>query len=435
MEENISIDFLIKVLRKVFLFQNLPDHLVKKLSESILIKDFDSNAVIINKGDEGNTMFVIISGKVKIHDGKEQVAEISEGNFFGEMSLLDDEPRSMSVTAVEKTSVAIIHRNDFFNVLNDFPAISKNIITQLTRQLRTQNTVLIEQLRSREKELNDLVDKRTAELATRNSQLTHALEDLQRSQQQLIQQEKLASLGQLTAGIAHEIKNPLNFVNNFSQLSLEILEELKETTDETEKNEILNDIKSNLEKINNHGKRADSIVKNMLNHSRTRNDEKQPTDLNKLCDEFLNLAYNGMFANNPDFSCFISANYSLDIPKVKVFSQDISRVLINLFNNSMYAVNKRKKTGELNYKPSVVVNTSLLNGDVAIEIMDNGTGIPKEMVDKIFEPFFTTKPAGEGTGLGLSLSYDIITQSHNGKISVESELGKFTKFTIKIPTT
>ncbi len=433
MSTNISIDFLIKVLRKVFLFQNLPDHLVKQLSESIKTEEFAPNQVIIEKGDEGNTMFVIISGKVKIHDGKEQVAEIMEGNFFGEMALLDGEPRSMSVTAIEPTIVAIIHRNDFFNVLNDFPAISKNIITQLTRHLRAQNDVLIAQWRSKEKELNDLVEKRTEELANKNSELMLVLDNLKLSQQQLVQQEKLASLGQLTAGIAHEIKNPLNFVNNFSELSLELLEEFKDLTDEAERDEILSDLKNNLEKINNHGKRADSIVKNMLNHSRTRNDEKQLADLNKMSEEFLQLAYHGMFANNPDFSCYLKTSFAENLPKVNVFSQDISRVLLNLFNNAMYAVNKRKKLGVAGYEPSVSVTTSISNGSVIIIVQDNGTGIPDSVKDKIFEPFFTTKPSGEGTGLGLSLSYDIITQSHKGKLSVESIENQFTKFIIQIP--
>ncbi len=433
MSNSISFDFLIKVLRKVFLFQNLPDHLVKQLSESITTQEFEAGKAIIEKGDEGNAMFVIISGKVKIHDGNEVVAEINEGNFFGEMALLDGEPRSMSVTAIEHTVVAIINRNDFFNVLNDFPAISKNIITQLTRHLRAQNDVLIAQWRSREKELNDLVEKRTEELANKNSELMLVLDNLKLSQQQLVQQEKLASLGQLTAGIAHEIKNPLNFVNNFSQLSLELLEEFKELTDETERAEILTDLKNNLEKINNHGKRADSIVKNMLNHSRTRNDDKQLADLNKMSDEFLHLAYHGMFANNPDFSCYMKTNFAEKLPKVNVFSQDISRVLLNLFNNAMYAVNKRKKLGVMGYEPSVSVTTSTVNNCVLIEVEDNGTGIPETMKDKIFEPFFTTKPSGEGTGLGLSLSYDIITQSHKGKLSVESVVGQYTKFIIQIP--
>ncbi len=434
MEKSISIEFLINTLKNIYLFQNLPEHFIRKLSESVTINKFPLNTTIINKGEEGNTMFVIISGKVKIHDGNENIAEIKEGNFFGEMSLIDDEPRSMSVTTIEDTSVAILQRDDFSNALNNFPDILKNIIHKLIQKLRTQNSTLIDQLRGREKELNELVNKRTEELAAKNVQLTNAIENLQKSQQQLIQQEKLASLGQLTAGIAHEIKNPLNFVNNFSQLSLEILEEFKESKDEEEKNEILSDIKSNLEKINNHGKRADSIVKNMLNHSRNRNEERQLTDINKLCEEYLNLAYNGMFAKNSDFSCFIFKNLSPELPKIKVFSQEITRVLVNLFNNSMYAVNARKNYGEVNYKPIVEVSTSFIKNEVVIEIKDTGIGIPKEIQDKIFEPFFTTKPTGEGTGLGLSLSYDIITQSHNGKITVESELGQYTKFTITIPT-
>lgn len=433
MESKLSVEFLVGVLKKVFLFQNLPDPLLIKLSESVTVEKFEAAQVIINKEDAGDTMFVIVSGKVKIHDGNEQVAEIGEGNFFGEMALLDGLPRSMSVTAIAPTVVAIIHRNDFFNLLNSYPSVSKNIITLLTRQLRTQNTVLISQLRNREKELNDLVEKRTAELATKNSELTLALENVKRSQQQLIQQEKLASLGQLTAGIAHEIKNPLNFVNNFSLLSIELLDDINDAISEEEKNEILGDLKKNLEKINNHGKRADSIVKNMLNHSRTGAEQKQMTDLNKLSDEFLHLAYHGMFANNPDFSCFLKTNFDTTLPKLNVISQDISRVLLNLFNNALYAVYKRKKLGEASYEPSVSVTTFKSNNNFVIEVMDNGTGIPAEIKNKIFEPFFTTKPAGEGTGLGLSLSYEIISQSHHGKLSVESEEGQYTRFIIQIP--
>ncbi len=433
MESKLSVEFLISVLKKVFLFQDLQEHLLIKLAESVTVEKFVADELILNKGDEGNTMFVIASGKVKIHDGNEQVAEINEGNFFGEMSLLDSLPRSMSVTAVEPTVVAIIHRNDFFNILNSYPSVSKNIITLLTRQLRTQNTVLISQLRNREKELNDLVEKRTAELASKNTELTFALENVKRSQQQLIQQEKLASLGQLTAGIAHEIKNPLNFVNNFSLLSIELLDEIKDLDNEKEKDEILGDLKKNLEKINNHGKRADSIVKNMLNHSRSGAEQKQLTDLNKLSEEFLHLAYHGMFANNPDFSCFLKTNFDVTLPKLNVISQDISRVLLNLFNNALYAVYKRKKMGESGYEPSVTVTTSKSENNFVMEVMDNGTGIPGDIKNKIFEPFFTTKPAGEGTGLGLSLSYEIITQSHNGKLFVESEEGQYTKFIIQIP--
>lgn len=171
----------------------------------------------------------------------------------------------------------------------------------------------------------------------------------------------------------------------------------------------------------------------MLNHSRTRNDDKMPADINKLAEEFLHLAYHGMFANNPDFSCFLKTSFASDLPKVNIFSQDISRVLLNLFNNAMYAVNKRKQLGQSGYEPSVSVTTYASNGSVFVEVKDNGTGIPSDVKNKIFEPFFTTKPTGEGTGLGLSLSYDIIIQSHNGKLSVESVEGEYTSFIIQIP--
>jgi two-component system, NtrC family, sensor kinase len=251
------------------------------------------------------------------------------------------------------------------------------------------------------------------------------------AQEQLIHAQKMASLGQLTAGIAHEIQNPLNFVNNFSELSMELIDELKEPG--ANQQEILNDLHANLQKINSHGKRADKIVKGMLLHSRAGQAEKQPADINKMIDELLELSYHGNRSRDNSFTAEIIRNFDLNLPQVNVVTQDISRVLINLFNNAFYAVGQKSKSEGRIYKATVGVSTRVSGNNVVIKLRDNGPGIPDEIRKKIFDPFFTTKPAGEGTGLGLSLSYDVIVKGHNGSLVVNSEPGVSTEFIITIP--
>ncbi|PKA83101.1 phospho-acceptor domain-containing protein [Ulvibacter sp. MAR_2010_11] len=270
-----------------------------------------------------------------------------------------------------------------------------------------------------------------------------ALSELQLTQTQLIQSEKMASLGELTAGIAHEIQNPLNFVNNFSEVSNELLDEMLEemTAGNMEDvKELMNDIKQNLEKINHHGKRADGIVKGMLQHSRKSTLEKEPTDINKLADEYLRLAYHGLRAKDKSFNATLETDFDEAIGKVSVIPQDIGRVILNLITNAFYACNERKKMFQAepveahkDYTPTVSVSTKKENGHVIISVKDNGNGIPKHVIDKIYQPFFTTKPTGEGTGLGLSMSYDIVTKGHGGELKVETEEGEGTLFTIAIP--
>lgn len=267
--------------------------------------------------------------------------------------------------------------------------------------------------------------------------------ELKEAQNQLIQTEKMASLGQLTAGIAHEIKNPLNFINNFSELSIELA---KEISDEIEKHsdkfdsktleylkEILGDIDHNVRKINEHGKRADSIVKGMLLHSRGKAGEKQKTNLNDLLHEYLNLAYHGFRAQDSSFNVKMETNYDSTLQPINVVPQNISRVFLNIFNNGCYSVNEKKKEKKEQFEPLLQVRTRNLDDKVEIIIRDNGKGIPQEIIDKIFNPFFTTKPTGKGTGLGLSLSYDIIVQEHKGEIKVDSKPGEYAEFLITIP--
>jgi signal transduction histidine kinase len=265
--------------------------------------------------------------------------------------------------------------------------------------------------------------------------IEQAYNELKSTQQQLIQSEKMASLGELTAGIAHEIQNPLNFVNNFSDVNKELVDELKAelTTGNMQlANEIADDIKDNEEKINHHGKRADAIVKGMLQHSRRSSGIKEPTDINALADEYLRLAYHGLRAKDKSFNADIRTDFDNNIGKINIIPQDIGRVVLNLINNAFYAVNE-KQTHNLNgYEPTVSVSTKKNNGKVEIKVADNGNGIPQKVLDKIFQPFFTTKPTGQGTGLGLSLSYDIV-KAHGGELKVETKEGEGSDFIILLP--
>ena len=261
-----------------------------------------------------------------------------------------------------------------------------------------------------------------------------ALTELQVTQKQLIQSEKMASLGELTAGIAHEIQNPLNFVNNFSEVSKELLDELREAMgkgDAEEANEIMNDVIQNLEKINHHGKRADGIVKGMLQHSRSSSGEKELTDISVLADEYLRLAYHGLRAKDKSFNAKLVTEYDENISKINIIPQDMGRVILNLITNAFYVVDEKKKSGVGNYEPTVSVSTKKIGDNVEIKVSDNGNGIPSKILDKIFQPFFTTKPTGQGTGLGLSLAYDIV-KAHGGELRVNTTEGAGTIFTIQL---
>ncbi|MBD0332733.1 MAG: GHKL domain-containing protein, partial [Chitinophagaceae bacterium] len=239
--------------------------------------------------------------------------------------------------------------------------------------------------------------------------------------------------------IAHEIQNPLNFVNNFSEINQELIQELreeqkKENRDTESETALLADIEQKTEQINHHGRRADAIVKNMLQHSLSSSGQKQPTDINTLCEEYLRLAYHGMRAKDKNFNAVLQTHFDNSIGKINVVPQDMGRVLLNLFNNAFYAVMQKKQQLNGSYEPEVSVSTKKTNSKIEIRVKDNGTGIPQKVLDKIYQPFFTTKPTGQGTGLGLSLSYDIITKGHGGEIKVETEENKGAKFTIILPS-
>ncbi|UOE49033.1 ATP-binding protein [Mucilaginibacter sp. SMC90] len=318
-------------------------------------------------------------------------------------------------------------------------------IAYRSRHLKHENLLLEQKVQQRTNDLslaNKELSEQQEEIITQRDQLAEAVDNLQNTQQQLIQAEKLASLGELTAGIAHEIQNPLNFVNNFSEVSIELIEEMEtELTngDTEEAKAIVADVKLNLEKIHHHGKRADAIVKNMLQHSRAGTGSKEPVNINNLTGEYFKLAYNGLRAKDKTFNAALVTNFDDNLPLINIVQQDIGRVLLNLFNNAFYAVHQKQKTAGENYKPEIVVTTSGTQTpkgggtSVIISVRDNGMGIPDNIKEKIMQPFFTTKPTGQGTGLGLSLSYDIVVKGHAGKIDIDSKEGEYTEFTITLP--
>ncbi|MGI4835639.1 MAG: ATP-binding protein [Janthinobacterium lividum] len=302
-------------------------------------------------------------------------------------------------------------------------------VEQLSAQTLAQEQDKQALLASQNERLEQQVQQRT-------QQLQHSLTDLRATQAQLVQKEKMASLGELTAGIAHEIQNPLNFVNNFAEVSTELLTELKEAqaTGAAEEVAVLaDDLTRNLEKITQHGQRAAAIVHGMLEHSRANPGERQPLALNTLCEEYLRLAYQGRRAKDKTFNATLQTDFAAGLPLVEGVGADLGRVLLNLFSNAFYAVQQRQQAGQAGYQPTVSVATRQAGEQVEIRVSDNGPGMSPAVQAKLFQPFFTTKPSGEGTGLGLSLSYDIIAQGHGGTLSAESEPGRGTTFTITLP--
>jgi signal transduction histidine kinase len=302
-----------------------------------------------------------------------------------------------------------------------------------TEKVKKTTAILLEET------IEELEQKRKA-IEETNSALTQSLEELKAAQAQLIQSEKMASLGELTAGIAHEIQNPLNFVNNFSDVSTELVDEMNEEIDNgnlEDAKQIAQDLKHNLEKINHHGKRAGDIVKGMLQHSRSSSGVKELTDINALADEYLRLAYHGLRAKDKSFNAAMKTEFDETIGNINIIPQDIGRVILNLITNAFYVVNEKSKQGIAGYEPTVTITTSSIQPplggrSVQIKVADNGGGIPQKVLDKIFQPFFTTKPTGQGTGLGLSLSYDIV-KAHGGELKVETREGEGSEFIISLP--
>jgi signal transduction histidine kinase len=348
----------------------------------------------------------------------------------------------LGLLLARKVSVPVLALRDAANRVGDGDLSQKVKITsgdEIGQLGNAFNNMVDDLLKTRK-----ALDENNQQLSTTNARLNNTLRELNSTQVQLIQSEKMASLGELTAGISHEIQNPLNFINNFAELNTELIDELKNELDAGNNKEVIliaGNIKDNQEKITHHGRRADAIVKGMLHHSRTSNGQKELTDINALADEYLRLSYHGLRAKDKAFNATFKTDFdeSLSgndacIGKINIISQDIGRVLLNLYNNAFYAVMEKSKQFGETYKPTVSVRTKKINDIVEIRVKDNGMGISKKVLDKMYQPFFTTKPTGQGTGLGLSLSYDII-KAHAGEIKVETKEGEFAEFVILLPIT
>ena len=338
-------------------------------------------------------------------------------------------------------------RDEIGRLNNSFIYMQETLAKTIHDLQKTSDELRIshEKLEEYSRTLEQKVDERTSELQTKNQELDAAFNGLKEAQAQLVQSEKMASLGALTAGIAHEIKNPLNFINNFSELSEELVQEILAESDKLTSalgvkeadyiKGILRDIEGNVKKIHDHGKRADSIIRGMLLHSRGKSGERMPTDVNALLAEYVNLGYHGMRATDSSFNIKIESDYDQNMPQLNVIPQDLSRVFLNMINNACYSTHQKKQEFKDAYFPILKVSTKDLGDKAEFRIWDNGKGIPKSVIEKVFNPFYTTKPAGKGTGLGLSISFDIIVQEHQGKIEVNSKEGEYAEFVITIPKT
>ncbi|MBK6398783.1 MAG: cyclic nucleotide-binding domain-containing protein [Bacteroidetes bacterium] len=415
-------------------FEDLPRNVVEALCKKLTIVEMGLNYEVINKGDEGDSMYIILLGKVKIHDQHLTLTELSAGAVFGEMALIDNSTRSMSVSTLTECQMGVLSREDFYDVMKNYPDIFKYLISTLSNRLRNQNEVLLNQYRKRENELTELVKARTEELEKRNNELSDALEELRHSQVMIIRQAKLASLGELISDIAHEIQNPLNFVTNFSELSMELIDELKHDKKFSSDDEALKDLSQISEKINHHGKRAEAILKSMLKHHRNERRHMEQGDVNSICEEAIKVAVYSIKTRLPDFKFELEKDLDKKIPLIELVKHDIFRLIVNLLDNSFYSTNEKAVLAlenKENYTAKVKIESRLINDKVNLYVTDNGHGVDSSIREKIFQPFYTTKPAGEGTGLGLSLSFDIVT-AHGGKIDFVSTPEK-TVFHIELP--
>jgi histidine kinase len=422
-------EMLMDVLKASSLFSKVSPEMMSELAGKMTIISHETGETIIRKDDLGFSMYLIVSGEVKVHDHEHIIARLFKGEFFGEMSILDHEPRSMSVSALVPTLTGNILLKDFYDILNRFPGMTGELIAYLSRRLRKQNTVLIEQQQNKERDLQNQVAERTADLKRKNEELEQVILKLKESQQQLIMQEKLASLGSLTAGVAHELHNPLNFVNNFTELSLDLIKEINGSDEIAVIREHTAAIKNNLEKILNHGQRAETIIKAMLMHSNTGKSRKVITDINFLCEQAASMVSYNASTVTPGCPVRLEKSFDENLPKVEVVPRDISKVLINLLNNAYYDVSNKWKISKQEYEPRISFSTGIKDNRISIIIRDNGNGIAKKHLDKIFEPFYTTKPTGEGVGLGLSISNDIIG-AHGGKIMIDTKENSHSSFTL-----
>jgi PAS domain S-box-containing protein len=422
---------IVKYKLMAFTIESAANKLISEMNELLFFVDTDGKIILVNNFTENslkvNSKYLINRNFHELVEECEKVKlllwEIEQNNHVADVTL------HMKHSDGNLLPVSL----SFSGIKDKVGDLLGTLVVghDITLRIRLQNELEFR------REAEQRIQQQNETLVWQKEELLKTLENLKNTQKQLIQSEKMASLGELTAGIAHEIQNPLNFVNNFSEVSNELIDEMKEELSRGNYREVVNiaeNIQQNLAKINHHGKRADSIVKNMLQHSHTATGQKQLTNINNLCEEFFRLTYHGLRAKDKTFIATMKTDFDINLEKVNVVSEDIGRVVLNLINNAFYAVTERKKLNQPDYEPTVWVSTKKVNGKIQIRVKDNGIGIPKKILDKIFQPFFTTKPTGEGTGLGLSLAYDIVTKGHGGEFQVETKEGEETTFIVQLPT-
>lgn len=433
------------------LFQQLKELKIDAIRSGVGIFDDDGEAIelwITSISDEGKLFFILDYINVHVHPVFENIIEARKARKPFALTQLEGKELAQYYKKMS-TYTGILNKREnsvieyfysFFFSAGTINVVSGNALTDEESDIMLRLANVFGLIYTRFLDLKKL-EEQAVVINEEKMVLEKTLDNLKATQNQLIQSEKMASLGEMTAGIAHEIQNPLNFVNNFSDVNKELLAEMNEEIEKgnyEQAKEIAKDICSNHEKINFHGKRADAIVKSMLQHSRTSSGKEELTDINTLCDEYLKLAYHGLRAKDKSFNAKFETYFDNKIEKINLVPQDIGRVVLNLINNAFYTVNEKAKhtssgqaTG-LPYEPTVIVSTKKTNDKIVITVKDNGHGIPDTIKEKIFQPFFTTKPTGQGTGLGLSLSYDII-KAHGWELTVESEQGAGTEFMIILP--
>ena len=430
------------------LFQQLKELKINAIRSGVGIFDDENDAIelwVTSISENGKLFFVLDYINTGVHAVFENIIEARKSNKPFALTKLEGKDllqyyRTMSTYAgiskkVDNTLTQFFY--SFFFSAGTINVVTNEALTEEETGIMLRLAKVFGLLYTRFLDLKKM-EEQAILINEEKNVLETTLNNLRAAQNQLIQSEKMASLGELTAGIAHEIQNPLNFVNNFSDVNRELLLEMNEEIEKgnlTEVKSIAKDVIGNEEKINHHGKRADAIVKGMLQHSRSSSSVKEPTDINALCEEYLRLAYHGIRAKDKSFKAITKTDFDNSIGKIDIIPQDIGRVILNLINNAFYAVDERKSnyaSSDNNYEPTVAINTKKEKDKVVIKVKDNGDGIPQKVVDKIFQPFFTTKPTGQGTGLGLSLSYDII-KAHGGELKVETKEGEGSEFIIQLP--
>lgn len=433
------------------LFQQLKELKIDAIRSGVGIFDDEDEAIelwVTSISDEGKLFFILDYINVHVHPVFENVIEARKARKSFAVTQLEGKDlvqyyKKMStytgISSKRENSVTEYYYSFFFSA-GTINVVTGKALTGEESDIMLRLANVFGLIYTRFLDLKKL-EEQAVVINEEKKVLEKTLANLKATQNQLIQSEKMASLGEMTAGIAHEIQNPLNFVNNFSEVNKELLTEMSEEIERgnyDQAKEIAKDISSNQEKINFHGKRADAIVKSMLQHSRAGSGKEELTDINTLCDEYLTLAYHGLRAKDKSFNAKFEARFDSSIEKINMVRQDIGRVVLNLINNAFYTVNEKAKDASkdqaagLTYEPTVIVSTKKINDKIEISVKDNGNGIPDSIKEKIFQPFFTTKPTGQGTGLGLSLSYDII-KAHGWEIKVESEQGAGTEFITILP--